>query len=485
MQPIRLRSSLEPMIRIVDNEGLIVDCNPKYARMMGYSNSDVIGINIFDHTPKDDHERLEKIVKLWKDRKPVDNLKVSLLTKHGNVFDVIITVQDILNTHGELVRTKNVLLDYGEVEDFQELVKESKYKSLYEESQDMYITVNIDGVIVDCNKTYYTKLGYTRDEIVGHSLTENTAHDSISDILINMAKWRLTGEGKPVGITLKKKSGDKIKCKISSTNLYGEGDSIIGRNMIIQDRTIMDEEIQARLNQQKEEERQKRQLILDITNELAAPITQIRKLLKSLFNNEAGPLTDAQRDITDAVLTKTMLLMRLTKVVLHTELVEYNHMEILPAKFDVDDLLADVKDETQLPMKRKNQKMVLINNVKTKIASDYEKIKEVLISLVFNSIDFSPVNSEITIIVSMGKKRVKFMVKDNGIGIPKDKHANLFRRVRHATHTDVKRDYGGAGVGLSVCHDLVKILGGKISFESEVGAGSTFMFTVRNADMPK
>ncbi|MGI0062796.1 MAG: PAS domain S-box protein, partial [Nitrosotalea sp.] len=53
-----------------------------------------------------------------------------------------------------------------------------KYRNLYDNSPDLYRTINIDGIILDCNKTYATKLGYTKKEIVGKTIFEHVAESS-------------------------------------------------------------------------------------------------------------------------------------------------------------------------------------------------------------------------------------------------------------------------------------------------------------------
>ena len=86
---ITTRSTLEPMHRSVDLEGRIIDCNDKYARMLGYVKDEVIGMSIFDHTPENKHDVLRTVFENWKNHVPINNRRFPLITKSGKAFDVL------------------------------------------------------------------------------------------------------------------------------------------------------------------------------------------------------------------------------------------------------------------------------------------------------------------------------------------------------------------------------------------------------------
>jgi CheY-like chemotaxis protein len=73
--------------------------------------------------------------------------------------------------------------------------------------------------------------------------------------------------------------------------------------------------------------------------------------------------------------------------------------------------------------------------------------------------------------------RIEFLVRDTGIGIPKDKHEMIFDSFTQAS-TDTTRHYGGTGLGLAICKKLVELQGGHIDVESEPGVGSVFRFVL-------
>ena len=110
------------------------------------------------------------------------------------------------------------------------------------------------------------------------------------------------------------------------------------------------------------------------------------------------------------------------------------------------------------------------------IYSDEDKLKQVIKYLVSNAIKFTKYGF---IEVGLSKKGndCLFYVKDTGIGIKPEYHANIFRYFNQED-SSMNRNYGGLGMGLSISKSYIDLLGGSIWFESESGKGSTFYFTV-------
>ena len=123
--------------------------------------------------------------------------------------------------------------------------------------------------------------------------------------------------------------------------------------------------------------------------------------------------------------------------------------------------------------------------VHDKVCADSLRLNQVLMNLISNAIKFSPKGSEIKVTLrelgsENGYSTYKFDVIDNGIGISEYQASKLFRPFEQADNS-MSRKYGGIGLGLAMCKNLVEIMGGKISLISQEGSGSTFSFTIRCA----
>ncbi len=477
MTVIDLRNSLEPMTRSIDNDGLIVDCNQKYARMMGHTRNEIIGMDMHNHTPESSHAKLNEIFELWKDGQSVNNEIISLITKHGNVFDVYLTIENEVNRKGKVIRSNNSMLDYGEVADFQELVRTNKYKSLYEESKFMYRTVNINGIIVDCNKTYHTRLGYTKAEVIGRSLVKHTADSNVSDILINMAKWRLNAESQPIAIRLKAKNGETIPVKISATNLRDEKGLLLGRNFILQDITA-EEETQRKLQQYQEKEEEKHKLTINMIQDLKKHAT--------LVMSNTGAISDSQIDsagqqsAVDTIKKNSLSLDHIINSLLSKYVLDKQTVEA--GKFSIVELCDNVAGMLKMQLDMKKQELIVQREPEITVVSDYETLQAILLNLIYNAMSVAPDDGKISVKITQDGDYVKFSVSDNGVRMPEKKAKKLFKKSYY--NQDTKQTINYADMALLMCDKLAKKLNGQLTMENEgKGTGNMISVTIKNSDV--
>ncbi|MES2427828.1 MAG: ATP-binding protein [Bacteroidota bacterium] len=137
--------------------------------------------------------------------------------------------------------------------------------------------------------------------------------------------------------------------------------------------------------------------------------------------------------------------------------------------------------EPKAASKKLHIRAAIDDTIPSIIIGDSVRLSQIILNLVSNAIKFSD-NGEIKISVDIinetdDKMVIKFVVKDNGIGIPLKKQAKIFESFEQAT-SDTARKFGGTGLGLSISKQLVEQQGGKIYVESEPGKGSEFHFTL-------
>ncbi len=115
-------------------------------------------------------------------------------------------------------------------------------------------------------------------------------------------------------------------------------------------------------------------------------------------------------------------------------------------------------------------------NETTQLFTDYDKLKQVISNLISNAIKYTP-KGEITFGCDLKGEYYEFYVKDTGIGILPNDIDYIFERFYRGRNID-EPTTRGTGLGLSIVKELLDLLNGKISVESEVGKGSTFYFTL-------
>ncbi|MEE9336486.1 MAG: response regulator, partial [Methylococcaceae bacterium] len=148
------------------------------------------------------------------------------------------------------------------------------------------------------------------------------------------------------------------------------------------------------------------------------------------------------------------------------------------------DLRKAIEDTTELLSKLAYQKNIELScfispEIKTLLQGDVMRLQQVLNNLMSNAIKFTS-EGEVSVSISTveeldNKTKLRFEIKDTGIGIPVDKQGKLFQAFTQAD-TSTSREFGGTGLGLAISKSLVEMMGGKLGLVSEEGEGSTFWF---------
>jgi signal transduction histidine kinase/DNA-binding response OmpR family regulator len=169
--------------------------------------------------------------------------------------------------------------------------------------------------------------------------------------------------------------------------------------------------------------------------------------------------------------------------VLDMSKIEANMLELSPIEFNFEKMLQKIVAVLNFRIDEKGQKFtVRIDGAipKTLIADD-QRLSQVVTNLLSNAIKFTPEDGAITLDAryigeSNGVCTIQISVSDTGIGISAEQQKHLFHSFQQA-ESSTTRKYGGTGLGLAICKSIVEMMGGKIWIESEIGKGSTFIFT--------
>jgi signal transduction histidine kinase len=225
----------------------------------------------------------------------------------------------------------------------------------------------------------------------------------------------------------------------------------------------------------------KQQFLANMSHEIRTPLNAIVGMTNLLLN-ETTP--ENQKRYLNAMKQASHNLLGLINDILDISKIEAGKINLETIDFNFYDVVDSVyqtlhlkADETSI-----NLSYHIDERIPKWLNSDPTRISQILINLVGNAIKFTPANGSVTITCKLLEKlndvsTILFQVKDTGIGISKEQQDNIFESFTQASN-DTTRKFGGTGLGLTISKQLVELLNGEISIESELGKGTSFFFTL-------
>jgi signal transduction histidine kinase/sugar-specific transcriptional regulator TrmB len=220
-----------------------------------------------------------------------------------------------------------------------------------------------------------------------------------------------------------------------------------------------------------------------VTHELRLPLTSIRGYTDLISSGMTGPLTDQQEQFLLVIRRNLDRMGTLIRDLSDINRIESGRMKFECEKFDVREIVADVADSLREAIEAKQQTLTIeVDDEVPAVYADPTRISQVLTNLLSNANKYTPDEGVITLRVSRDDAFAQVSVIDTGIGISEENQAKLFTQFFRAEDKEV-REQAGWGLGLSIVKKMVEAQGGEIGFESKLGQGSTFAFTVPLADV--
>ncbi len=216
------------------------------------------------------------------------------------------------------------------------------------------------------------------------------------------------------------------------------------------------------------------------SHELRTPMTAIRSYAWMALNRPDMPLTEKMKKYLTRTLVSTERLINLVNDMLNVSRIESGRIEIIPEVFDIQNLMGEVLVEIDAKAREKNLQITIASAMLPKIFADPNKVHQILLNLLGNSLKFTPENGKIAISYFSDGNSVDISIADNGAGISKEDQARLFKKFSRLDNSYVAASSaGGTGLGLFICKSLVELMKGEISVTSEgVNKGSKFTFTL-------
>lgn len=225
----------------------------------------------------------------------------------------------------------------------------------------------------------------------------------------------------------------------------------------------------------------KSEFLANMSHELRTPLNAIIGFSEVLRDKLCGDLNEEQIEFTMDIHSSGQHLLQMINDILDLSKIESGKLELKYEEFEIGGTIESVLITLKgLANKKSLAVETTIHNPATRLFADPVKFKQILYNLLSNAIKFTREKGKITIHTSAIKEEKDFVeveVTDTGIGIAPEDYPKIFVEFSQVD-SSYSRNYQGTGLGLALTKKLVEMHGGKIGFESRVGMGSTFRFTL-------
>jgi PAS domain S-box-containing protein len=312
-------------------------------------------------------------------------------------------------------------------------------------------------------------LGLPRDEALGRSTNEMLGlyGDQAYDWLKAVNQW-VDLKGLDEYLATRLEIGGRIVSVHLAPVLMGQ--EFLGTVSVFRDITA---EVEA--------EQAKSEFVSTVSHELRTPMTSIKGYADLLLMGAVGSLTGEQERFLTIIKSNTDRLTLLVNDLLDISRIESGRLILTPRVVHVGDLVTQVITAMEArAIERDLDLRADLPSVLPEVFVDPDRVIQILTNLVGNACRYTPSGGKVVVSARMRDNEIHVSVRDTGIGISEEDQQRLFSRF-FRSEDPLVQEAPGTGLGLSITKSLVEMHGGRIWVESELGKGSTFIFSLPTA----
>ncbi len=470
-------------IIITDTDGNIEYTNSFFTKLTGYTREETFGKN--PSFLKSGLHEDEFYKKLWDTIKNGKIWEGEFRNRHknGSLFWEHATISPVFDTNGEIINYIAIKEDYTKRKEDADEIKRLKTfnEQIINTMREGIIVESSDGTILYVNPAFTKMTGFTNKDVIGRNWKKVVA-PKYHAIALEANERRKDNISDSYEVKLQTKDGKSVPVLIGGTPIIEDG-KFNGLVAVITDVTLLkrhEKKIKKALKQAKISDKLKSSFLANMSHEIRTPMNAILGFADILKNEK-----DLDKEIRDEYFSiiedKGNELLQIISDIIDISKIESKIITINDYEFEINEFLKTVLDI----LKKEpgyNEEQVKIQlflpegSENLKIITDRYRLNQILTNLINNSKKFTE-KGEIEFGYKLVDEDFEFFVRDTGIGISNENQKIIFDRFRQADNK-YTRGFGGTGLGLNICKNLINLMEGDIRVESKLSVGSTFYFTL-------
>jgi len=462
-------------------DGTIVSWNSAAERMYGYGAAEAIGRSVRILSPPEQAGEDDDVLDRIRRGEPVVRLDTLRRRADGSRVHVGLTISPIFDPDGTIVGAASICRDATA-----QVAAERRFRRLVQSAPDAMIIVDGAGKITLANDQTGRLFGYPSEELIGVPVEVLVPQGARSRHVLHREDYLATPHNLLIGSGMElyglRRDGTEFPIEISLAPLQtDEGTVISGAIRDISQRREVEQALASARDAALAASKLKSQFVAMVSHEIRTPMNGVIGLTGLLLGTT---LEADQRRYAEAIRTSGRALLTIINDILDFSKIEAGKITIVSADFDLAALLDTV---TEIAAEVARGKDVEVDrryppDLPHAVRGDEGRLRQTLLNLVGNAVKFTEhgqvlLRADPAPPADDGAARITFAVIDTGVGIAAGDLPRLFEpftQVDDATN----REFGGTGLGLTISRQLVELMGGELTAESELGSGSRFAFTL-------
>jgi PAS domain S-box-containing protein len=469
---------------VTDVDGVIRQFNPAAEELTGYSAEDLVG----KESPAlfhDDEEvvarakslsqelgfEIEPGFKVFVERvmgSGPETREWTYIKKDGARVPVLLTVSAIIDEDANIAAYFGLARDISELKQQEQLLldQERQLKEIFMGSGAAQVLVDKSGQIVDANEEAMWLFEYSKEELIELNVDELVpakfleSNGKLRDEYFRQASPKRSRSERV--LQARTKSGDIIDIELGLAHIRGNKQDLVLA-------TILD------ITKTKLADRARTEFLSNISHDLRTPISVVIGAARGLQNEPLGERASAR---VKRLMQASGILLSLVNDVLDWAKIEAGELDLEHELFSLIECCETVASVMEDAAADKGVALTYEHgpDIPDHFVGDRARLQQIMLNLISNAVKFTD-HGEIKVAVSKipsdkpEKVRLRFEVRDTGIGISAESLQLLFQRFNQV---DRERGFQGTGLGLSIVKQLTELMGGSVGVESELGVGSTF-----------